>query len=108
MSDITAPNTEVLAVGATRFASVDFHGQLDQGELLTGTPTVEDTAGVLTITNAKVSTEGLTINGSDAAPGEAVQFTVTGGVSGTTYSIKVTVSTDAGQTLVGYVQVKAE
>lgn len=92
-----------ITAGETRNVSIDFAGKLDSGELLTGTPTVEEVgSSALTITNKQVNATSKTINGRDAAAGEAVQFRVSGLVAGTSYLIKVTVSTDDGQVLIFY------
>ena len=77
-------------------AAVSFQGKLDSGELLTGTPTVvEVTTSDLTLANKAVSTAALTIDGVSNAIGEAVQFSITGGTAGTTYTINIQVGTDA-------------
>jgi len=70
---------------------------LDTGESLTGTPTVvEVTTTDLTITSKAVSTTALTINGTSVAAGAAVQFKVSGmKTTGSPYTLKVTVSTNA-------------
>lgn len=75
-------------------------GKLDVGELLTGTPTITElTDGVassdLSFSNQAVNTAALTINGQSVAAGQAVQFKVSGGVNGQTYTIRITVATNA-------------
>jgi len=105
----TAPQRNTMAVGATRNFAVSFADKLDTGELLTGTPTIVDNSPsspeVLTITNKAVSVAELTINGATVPIGEAVQFSLSGQASGVSYTIKITVSTDAtpAQVLVDYV-----
>lgn len=94
--------------GETNNFAVSFVGQLDSGESLSGTPTVEeqDTSD-LTITSKKVSTSALTINDQSVAAGKAVQFTVRGQlVANTPYTIKITVTTDGSpnQTKIGFVK----
>lgn len=104
MGAITASQQPPTATGDVRICSCSFAAQLDSDESLTGTPTVEEqTTSDLTITSETVSTATLTINGTSVAAGEAVQFTVSGmKTTSSPYTLKVTVSTDAGQTLVRY------
>lgn len=78
-----------------RNCGVSFAGALDEGELLTGTPTVTSVPSGLTFASPIVSTQALTINGATVAIGKAVQFKVTGGVSGVKYQIEVSCGTDA-------------
>jgi len=101
----TAPERPVIAVGETRNVAVSFVDVLDDDELLTGTPTiVEVTTNDLTLTNKTVNTSVLTINGHSVAIGKAIQFKVSGQlVANSPYTIKITVSTNAAQTLVKYV-----
>jgi len=105
----TAPQRQSKAVSAVRNIAVSFSGHLDDGELLTGTPTISDTASpspeVLTFSNPVVSTAALTINGISVPAGEAVQFSVSGGVADGEYTIKIAAATDATpqQTLIGRV-----
>jgi len=80
----------------TRTISVDYTDKLDSGESLTGTPTIaEVTTTDLTISGAQLNSGSLTINNETVAASKAVQCQVAGGTSGSTYSIKITVSTDA-------------
>ena len=82
-----------MKLGSTRNVAVSFANVLDDGELLTGTPTI--TATGLTISGEVVSTAILTIDGASVPIGEAVQCSVTGGAAGVTYEMDITVSTDA-------------
>ena len=103
----TAPQHHVLVVGEIRNAAVSFVGKLSSGEVLTGTPIVEEhTTTDLTISNVTVNSETLTINGRTALARQAVQFTVSGQKVGATYKIKITVSTSSSpaETLIGYVE----
>ena len=80
----------------TRTISIDYTDKLDVGESLTGTPTIaEVTTTDLTISGAQLNSGSLTINNETVAASKAVQCQVAGGTSGSTYSIKITVSTDA-------------
>lgn len=75
---------------------LDLRGRLDSGESLDGTPTiVESGTSDLTLASKSVSSTALTINGASVPPGEAVTFKVSGGTAGTTYTIDITVDTDA-------------
>lgn len=106
-----APQVPITYAGATRNVAVSFSNELDTGELLTGTPTVvEITSSDLTLGSKAVSTADLEINGETCPTGEAVQFSVSGMVSGTTYKVSITVSTDAtpAQTLVTIVEFTTE
>lgn len=106
MGAITASQRPPAATGDTRNCACSFAAQLDSGESLTGTPTVvEQTTTDLTIASKAVNTAVLTINGTSVAIGAAVQFKVSGmKTTGSPYTIKVTVSTNAtpAQTLVRY------
>ena len=96
-----APQRHKKTAGETRNVSIDMRGLLDEGELLAGTPTIaEVTTSALTISNEAVSTEALMINGDLVPIGQALQFRVAGGSAGHTYSIRCSVSTDAGQALI--------
>jgi hypothetical protein len=93
---VTAEQVHCKAVSETVNVAVNFQGDLDSGELLTGTPTVvEITTSDLTLANKAVNTAALTILGVSVAIGEAVQFNVVGGTADTTYSIRCTATTDA-------------
>lgn len=79
-----------------RNGAVDFTGQLDPAELLTGTPlVVEVGTNDLTITSKAVNTAAITINGATAAIGKAVQFHITGGPAGVVYELLVTPDTNS-------------
>ena len=108
----TAPEIPVLAVGETRNFAVSFVQILDEGESLTGTPTVaEQTTSDLTISSKVVNTAALTIDGKTVPIGHAVQFRISGQVvASSPYTIKITVGTDAtpAQTLVKYVQFEVD
>ncbi len=104
-----APERHIKVAGATKNIAVSFVGELDSGELLTGTPTVseftktsfnaapeDDTSSSdLTITNIAVSTVELTINKRTVAIGLAVQMKIVGGTAGVIYRIRITTLSDA-------------
>lgn len=72
---------------------------------LTGTPTIVDTASVLTLASKTVNSADI-IPSDDPDPkaivltSQAIQFRVSGGVAGTLYTIRGTVSDTDGNTLV--------
>ena len=74
--------------------SISYVGKLDEGELLTGTPTIDAVTG-LTFSNIAVNIIELQINGKTVPIGMAVQFKVTGGVAGVTYTIPVSCGTNS-------------
>ena len=90
------PQVPCMSAGETEMCAVDFTDRLDSGELLTGTPViVEVTSADLTLGNKSVSTGALTIYGATVATGMAVQFSVSGQLADTLYTVSITVSTDA-------------
>ena len=102
---------QFMSAGETRMVGVSFIGELDSGELLTGTPTVaEVTTTDLTLANKVVNTAELTLDGVTVAIGQAVQFSITGGTAGVTYQITCTCGTDAtpAQTLIQTVTIVVE
>ena len=112
MSLNVAPQTPSAAPGSVDNHAVSFAAVLDEGELLTGTPTVEEvTTSDLTITNKALNTVALTINNQSVAIGMAVQFRVSGQlVTGSPYTIKITVGTDStpAQTKVKWIKFVVE
>lgn len=107
----TAPQRPDVAVGEVLVYSVSFADRLDDGELLTGTPTVTEVGtSDLTISNNVVSTGSLTINDITVITGEAIQFKMIGQLTGVSYRIKMSVVTDASpaQTKIGYVEFDTE
>ena len=105
----TAHQIQYKTAAEVRLAAVSFQGKLDSGELLTGTPTiVEVTTTALTLANKVVSTAALTIDGISNAIAEAVQFSITGGTAGTTYTINVQVGTDSSPAQTLEVNLKLE
>jgi len=102
MSLIGAKEIRRKTVSEVRNVSVSFVDVLDSGELLTGTPTITATmatGSTVTIANAVVSTAVLTINGATVSAGKAIQFTISTGSSGVTYTVNIQCGTDASQTL---------
>ena len=73
-----------------------FTNELRSGELLTGTPTIAaQTTSDLTISNQGKNASEQTIAVVVTAANQAATWTCSGGTSGTRYSLKVTVTTDA-------------
>ena len=108
----TAPECYAIHTAEKRNIAVDFRGMLDSGELLTGSPTVtEKTTTNLAITNAQINAAQVEINRSDVPIGMAVQFVVeadSGTEENSPYSLDIAVDTDAGQELVGRVQLMVD
>ena len=91
----TAQQVPSKTVGEVVNGAVSFAGVLDDGELLTGVPTIDAVAG-LTFANIAVSTTILTINGKSVPVGLVVQFNVSGGVvANSPYTIPVSCGTDS-------------
>lgn len=92
------------SVGETRNGTVSFSGFMDSSEVITGLPSVVQVTIVpssiqnLTLTNVAINTSALVVLGETVAIGKAVQFRIGGGSAGQLYEIRVTASTDAGQT----------
>lgn len=94
MTIAISPKKEI-SQGDVEVVAVDFGPWLDSGESLTGTPTVAEVGSSdLTLDNAAVSTGSLVINNKTVAAGNAIQFRVQGQQEGTTYTVKITASTD--------------
>jgi hypothetical protein len=86
----------------TRQAVIEFSSRLSSDELLLGTLTVSEvTSSDLTISDIHISSEDITYDYRAITSQRAVTFLVSGGVAGKEYTIRATVATDAGQTLVG-------
>lgn len=104
----TAPEIGEKTANESVNVAVSFANRLVDGEALTGTPTVTCTPSGLTVNGEAVNTSVLTLDdGTTVAIGEGVQFTVSAGTAGTTYSLSIVATTDADvpQTLEGFVTV---
>lgn len=84
------PNTLIKDPDESKVYEVDFSAHLASGETLSS-PVVASTPSGLTV-------------GSPSISGSSVQFRLSGGTSGTTYTIDVTVSTSASNALNGCVR----
>lgn len=99
---VKAPQIHIKHPAAAQNAAVSFDGLLEEGEELTGTPSVSVLPSGLTIDNARVNSGELTVDGARVAANRAVQFRVSGGAVGTSYEIRVVCGTSSNpaQTLV--------
>jgi len=107
MSD--APQRHSKTESEIRNIALDMRGKLDAGELLTGTPTIEEVDTTdLTLSSKALNTAIITVNGLQVPVSQAIQFLVTGGTAGTTYTIRVTVTTTStpAQTLIENLHLK--
>lgn len=80
-----------------------FAKDLARGDLLTGTPTVAVSPSGPVVSAAQLNTEAIAIEidgkvDHHAKARQAVQFTMSGGTAGQTYTVTVTASTVAGRT----------
>ena len=104
MAEARLLGTREISEGAVRLVAIDFQDDLDEGELLTGTPSVDElyTSG-LTITNKVVNTSTIEVKGRDCDAGTAVQFLVQGQTSGSSYRVQIKATTDStpAQTIPG-------
>ena len=85
----------------TRTAVINLSSRLDTDEELSGTPSiVELTTSDLTISSEAVTDDEILLDGFPVDKGKAVTFLVAGGVAAREYTVRATVETDGGQTLV--------
>lgn len=102
----TARKAYEITTNEVRVVSVDMRGVLDDGETLTGTPTVTAPAGSgLVLTNKQVNSSTLVVNNVSCTAGQAVQFKVdaTGATAADRYEVEVLCGTSAGQMVEGNV-----
>lgn len=83
------------AASETLNIAVDCTIGLDDGETISGAPTV--TVSGLTISSVAVNAAAVEIDGKTVAIGKAVTMTIAGGTAGTTYEVKFFAATSAGQ-----------
>jgi hypothetical protein len=97
----TAQPTLYKTPAAKRNVTVSFVNELEDGDLLTGTPTITVSPSGPTLSAAIVNTASKHIEIPDkehwAKPGQAVQFSVAGGTAAVTYTISVQCNTEGGQ-----------
>lgn len=97
-----ASDIESMSALEVRNVSVDMQGKLDEGETLTGTPTVTEATGDIALSNKQVNTSALTINDVAVAIGEAIQFTADPADDAEgVYTIYFSCGTSEGQTVDG-------
>lgn len=98
---VTLEQQPQISEGDVDVVSIDYTSYLDSDETLSGTPTVtEVTTADLTLASKAVSSAALVILGRTVAIAKAVQFSVSGQQSGTTYRVRVSVATSASRTKV--------
>jgi hypothetical protein len=91
---IKAKQVQRKSSGETMQVRVSFDELLVDSDVLTGTPTaVEVTTTDLTISSVETNDAAVTILGKTIPIANAVMFLCAGGTEGTTYTIKITVST---------------
>lgn len=107
-----APQRNSKTVSEIRNVAISFSGKLDNGELLTGTPVVTEvdpsSPQALAFTAIAINTEVLDINDISTPIGEAVQFSVSGGIANAVYIIKIECGTDStpAQELIGTITLR--
>lgn len=97
------PDSFVKHASETKSFAVPFASELVTDEYLTGTPTVTElNTSDLVISNVMLSTLERTLSGLPVDAARAVEFTVSGGTRGETYTLRITSGSDATypQTLV--------
>ena len=94
MTSKDAIETHTKKVSEARTVAYNFEPELESGESLTGTPTIEGSPSGLTISNVGLNSAATTISGRPVAANQAVMGKVSGGAAGTTYTLKVTATTD--------------
>jgi len=97
MTDLVADQHPPVYEGEVRNFAVSFADCLDDGEKLTGTPTVEEqSTSDLTISSIKRNSAAITVNEVSVAANEAVQFRASGFLAATgEYTLLITITTDA-------------
>jgi hypothetical protein len=98
----TAPQINAKTAAETRTVSVSFVSKLGEGETLSNTPTVSVSPAGPSVVAPIVSAQMLPINGAEVDAGEAVQFSISGGAVGSTYTLDIVCPTSAGEILEGY------
>lgn len=108
MSGYVADAVLIAHANASRLYGVNYTTWLTSAELCNGTPTaVEETTTDLTIASVAVNTATFVdIRGNTVAIGKGIQFRVSGGTAGLTYTILVTTATDSSNTLPCKVRLK--
>lgn len=88
-------------MGETRRLDVNFSASLQADEELSGTVMAQEIGSShLTITSAEVNDEDVFIGHRTAIKNQSVSCFIAGGIAGNQYTVRITVSTDEGQTLI--------
>jgi hypothetical protein len=102
MTALTAQPTLYKTPGDVLPITASFVAELTAGDLLTGTPSVVSSPAGLSLSVAARNSSTILIdipgNRHYALANQAVQFAMSGGVDGTTYTVKVSVGTVGGRT----------
>lgn len=102
----TAPQVHSLSVNETRAVAVSMVGKLDEGETLSGSPTVvEVDTSDMTLSSKAVNTVALSINGATVAIGNAIQFVAVCATPGY-YMVRVECATSGSQVIDGLVRLQ--
>lgn len=103
----TAPQIHVIDPDEKVAVAVSFDNRLESGETLnTPTVTVESGAPAPTISGEGTNGAEQTINDIAVPIGRAATFFVESATAGVDYSLKVSCTTSASQTRVGYVTIR--
>lgn len=95
-----------ISVGDVERVAIDYTDWLDAGESLSAVTVAEESTTDLTLSDEDVSAAALVILGRTVAAGRAALFTIEGQLAGK-YSIRVTVTTNAGREIVRLCRIKA-
>lgn len=106
---ISAQNTLTISVGATDFLHLDYQDELENGETLSGTPTVVSSGVGLSVSSPQVGTTSFRDKLLDrvAPASKHVRWQAVGNTAGT-YTVLVTATTSASRTLPFSVTVTVE
>lgn len=98
-----SPTVRGITTDERRSVSVDMSGLLAEGESLI-TPVQVQGDAALVVTDERINSAALDVNGVEVRPGAVVQFMLACAVPGR-YSIEILCPTDAGQEVEGTVYV---
>lgn len=92
------------AAGGTRDVKVSFANCLDPSDTIASIVVAEVTTSALTISGAAVNSERIVVEDKPVRIGAAALFRVAGGTADTTYKIRITATTTAGEIIIKVVQ----
>lgn len=100
--------TRAKSASEVRTCAMRMTPELATGETISGTPTITSSPSGLTFGSIAATGSQMRIDGVLTPTGQGVTFTVSGGTSGQTYTITVSCSTSASQTVegVGYLEIE--